>query len=84
VQTTLVSQPPKLLDQIRNKLRVKHYAIRTEEQYLHWIKRYILFHGKLRHPGDMGAARMEAFLTDLAVAGKVSASTQIASDITLR
>ena len=70
-----VVQPPKLLDQIRNKLRVKHYAIRTEEQYLHWIKRYILFHGK-RHPKDMGAAQIEAFLTNLAVAGKVSASTQ--------
>jgi integron integrase len=69
------AQPPKLLDQIRNKLRVKHYAIRTEEQYLHWIKRFILFHGK-RHPKDMGAAQIEAFLTNLAVAGKVSASTQ--------
>ncbi len=54
---------------------MKHYAIRTEEQYLHWIKRHILFHGK-RHPKDMGAAQMEAFLTNLAVVGKVSASTQ--------
>ena len=61
---------------------MKHYAIRTEEQYLHWIKRYILFHGK-RHPKDMGAPQMEAFLKNLAVAGKVSAATQIASDITL-
>ena len=83
MHTTPTAQPPKLLDQIRNKLRVKHYAIRTEEQYLHWIKRYILFHGK-RHPKDMGAAQIEAFLTNLAVAGKVSASTQIASDISLR
>ena len=83
MHTAPAAQPPKLLDQIRNKLRVKHYAIRTEEQYLHWIKRYILFHGK-RHPKDMGAAQIEAFLTHLAVAGKVSASTQIASDITLR
>ena len=83
MQITPTAQPPKLLDQIRNKLRVKHYAIRTEEQYLHWIKRYILFHGK-RHPKDMGAAQIEAFLTNLAEAEKVSASTRIASDITLR
>jgi integron integrase len=75
MHTTPTAQPPKLLDQIRNKLRVKHYAIRTEEQYLHWIKRFILFHGK-RHPKDMGAAQIEAFLTNLAVIGKVSASTQ--------
>ena len=75
MHTTPTAQPPKLLDQIRDKLRVKHYAIRTEEQYLHWIKRYILFHGK-RHPKDMGAPQMEAFLTNLAVADKVSASTQ--------
>jgi Phage integrase, N-terminal SAM-like domain len=77
------AQPPKSLDQIRNKLRVKHYAIPTEEQYLHWIKRFILFHGK-RHPKDMGGEQIEVFLTNLVVAGKVSASTQIASDITLR
>ena len=56
IENTPIVQPPKLLDQIRNKLRVKHYAIRTEEQYLHWIKRFILFHGK-RPPKDMGAAR---------------------------
>ena len=83
MHTAPTAQPPKLLDLIRNKLRVKHYAIRTEEQYLHWIKRYILFHGK-RHPKDMGAAQIDAFLTNLAVAGKVSASARIASDITLR
>ncbi len=83
MENTPVTQPPKLLDQIRNKWRVKHYAIRAEEQYLQWIKRDILFHGK-RHPKDMGAAQIEALLTNLAVAGKVSASTQIASDISLR
>jgi len=66
---------PKLLDQVRGKLRVKHYSIRTEEQYLHWIKRFILFHDK-RHPRDMGAGEVEGFLTDLAVRGKVAASTQ--------
>jgi integron integrase len=54
---------------------VKHYSIRTEDQYLHWIKRFILFHDK-RHPRDMGAGEVEGFLTDLAVRGKVAASTQ--------
>ena len=83
MENTPSAQSYKSLDQIRNKLRVKHYAIRTEVQYLHWIKPYILFHGK-RHPKDMGAAKIEAFLTNLAVAGKVSASTRIAADITLR
>jgi integron integrase len=67
--------PPKLLDQVRDKIRVKHYSIRTETQYLQWIKRFILFHGK-RHPKDMGAAEVEAFLSHLAVEGNVSASTQ--------
>jgi len=68
-------KPPKLLDQVRDKLRVKHYSIRTEQTYVDWIKRFIFFHGK-RHPKDMGARDVEAFLTHLAVAGKVSASTQ--------
>jgi integron integrase len=67
--------PPKLLDQVRDKLRVKHYSIRTEHTYVDWIKRYIYFHGK-RHPKDMEARDIEAFLTHLAVVGKVSASTQ--------
>ena len=70
-----IEKPPKLLDQVRDKLRVKHYSIRTEQVYLDWIKRYILFHDK-QHPKDMGAADVEAFLTHLAVAGKVAASTQ--------
>jgi integron integrase len=64
-----------LLDQVRDKLRVKHYAIRTEQSYVDWIKRYIYFHGKT-HPKDLDAQDVEAFLTHLAVAGKVSASTQ--------
>lgn len=68
-------RPPKLLDQVRDKLRVKHYSIRTEQAYSDWIKRYIFFHDK-RHPQDMGAQDIEAFLTHLAVVGKVSASTQ--------
>ncbi|HET7833862.1 MAG TPA: integron integrase [Gallionella sp.] len=66
---------PKLLDQVRGKIRLKHYSIRTEQSYVDWIKRYILFHGK-HHPKDMGAQQVEAFLTHLAVAGRVAASTQ--------
>jgi len=54
---------------------VRHYSIRTEQAYVHWVKRYIIFHGK-RHPGDMGPNEIERFLTWLAVQGKVSASTQ--------
>ena len=69
------TQPPKLLDRVRDRARVKHYSIRTEKVYVDWIKRFILFHGK-KHPEKMGAAEVEAFLSHLAVAGKVSASTQ--------
>jgi integron integrase len=68
-------QPKKLLDQVRDVLRVKHYSIRTEQAYVDWITRYILFHAK-RHPKDMGAPEIEAFLTHLAVEGNVAASTQ--------
>ena len=67
--------PPKLLDQVRDRLRAKHYSIRTETQYFQWIKRFILFHGK-RHPREMGAVEVEAFLTHLAVEGRVAAATQ--------
>lgn len=67
--------PPKLLDQVRAKIRMKHYSIRTEQAYTDWIRRYILHFGK-RHPLDMGASEIEQFLTHLAVHGKVSASTQ--------
>jgi len=65
----------KLLDQVRDALRVKHYAYRTEKAYIFWIRRYILFHGK-RHPKDMGVKEIQAFLTHLAVNRNVSASTQ--------
>lgn len=47
---------PKLLDQVRGKIRLKHYSVRTEQSYLDWIKRFILFHGK-RHPEGMGRRR---------------------------
>lgn len=74
--TKVIPNPKaKLLDQVREVLRVKHYAIRTEEVYILWIKRYILFHQK-RHPREMRAAEVQAFLSDLAVNQKVSASTQ--------
>jgi integron integrase len=70
-----MSQPPKLLDQMRDKLRLKHYAYKTEKSYLQWVKRYILFHQK-RHPKDMGTIEIEAFLTHLATDLHVAASTQ--------
>ncbi|MBS0291549.1 MAG: integron integrase [Proteobacteria bacterium] len=60
---------------MRVHLRTRHYSIRTEEAYLDWARRFILFHGK-RHPQDMGAAEVEAFLSHLAVDRQVSASTQ--------
>src|SRR2546423_11516308 len=66
---------PRLLDRVREVLRRKHYSIRTEEAYVGWIKRFILFHGK-RHPQEMGLPEVEAFLTDLAVQQGVAASTQ--------
>lgn len=66
---------PKLLDQVRDRIRRKGYSIRTEKSYAHWIKRFVLFHGK-RHPREMGAAEVEAFLTHLAVEGNVAAATQ--------
>jgi len=72
---TLPEKPPKLLDQVRAKIRLKHYSIRTEQAYTDWIKRFILHFGK-RHPRDLGASEVEQFLTHLAVNGKVAASTQ--------
>ena len=63
------------LNQVRERLQRLNYSIRTEESYLNWIKRYILFHNK-RHPAELGRADMEAFLTDWVVRGRVSASTQ--------
>ncbi len=65
----------KLLDEVRNTLRVHHYAMKTEKSYVQWIKRFILFHKK-KHPSDMGKVEVEAFLTWLAVSRKVAPSTQ--------
>jgi integron integrase len=66
---------PRLLEQVRDCLRLKRYSIRTEQQYVQWIKRFILFHGK-RHPLELGGREVELFLTHLAIVGKVAASTQ--------
>ena len=67
--------PPKLLEQVRRRIRRVGLSIRTEDVYVAWIRRYILANDK-RHPRDMGAYEIERFLTDLAVRGKVAASTQ--------
>lgn len=66
---------PKLLDQVRHAIRVKHLSYRTEQTYIHWIKRYILFHN-MKNPADMSEPDVNQFLTHLAVKAKVSASTQ--------
>ena len=66
---------PKLLDQVRNVIRRKHYSIRTEQAYIDWIKRFIIYHGK-RHPGEMAEAEVAEFLTHLARDLNVAASTQ--------
>ena len=68
-------KPPKLLDQLRDRLRIKHYSLRTEQAYIQWVKRYIHFHNT-RHPTEMGKPELEAFLTFLAVERKVASATQ--------
>ena len=68
-------KPAKLLERMREALWLHHYAYRTEQSYLDWARRYILFHGK-RHPADLGAGEIGAFLTHLAAERHVSASTQ--------
>lgn len=66
---------PRLLDRVRNALRTRHYRPRTEDTYVGWVKRFILFHNK-RHPAELGERDISAFLTHLAVEKHVSASTQ--------
>ena len=66
---------PKLLDQVRQAIRTRHYSDRTEKAYAHWIKRYIFFHNK-RHPDEMAEAEISQFFSCLAMDGRVSASTQ--------
>ena len=63
-------RPKKLLDQVRDAVRLKHYSYRTEQTYVQWIRRYILFHGK-RHPQEMGVPEIAAFLTHPAFVGCV-------------
>ena len=70
-----IPHSPRLLEQVVDRMRVKHYSLRTEKTYVGWIKRFIWFHGK-RHPKEMGASEVEAFLSHLAVDRSVSASTQ--------
>lgn len=67
--------PPKLLDRMKTQLRLKHYSKRTEEAYIMWARRFILFHQK-RHPEEMGVPEIEQFLSHLAVVDRVAASTQ--------
>jgi integron integrase len=71
----IVPQPKKLMDQVREALRTKHYAYRTEQTYVDWIKRYIIFHKK-RHPKDMGVNEIREFIGHLATERKVATSTQ--------
>lgn len=66
---------PKLLEQVRSLIRLRHYSIRTETAYLYWIKHYILFHNK-RHPSELGERHLTQFLSHLAIDRKVAASTQ--------
>ncbi|WAL59111.1 phage integrase N-terminal SAM-like domain-containing protein [Thermocoleostomius sinensis] len=71
----LEPRPRKLLDQVRDAIRVKHYSYSTEKTYVYWIRRFILFHHK-RHPNEMGAPEVTQFLTHLAVTEQVAAATQ--------
>jgi len=74
--TSFPSAPkPRLLDQVRQAIRTRHYSYRTEKAYVHWIKRFIFYHNK-RHPAEMGEAEIAAFLSSLASESHVSASTQ--------
>jgi integron integrase len=70
-----MEKEPRLLDRVRASIRTKHYSIRTEQAYVDWIRRFILFHDK-RHPIEMGKSEIERFLSHLAVNRNVAASTQ--------
>ncbi|MCB1850468.1 MAG: integron integrase [Gammaproteobacteria bacterium] len=69
------NHPSPFLEQVRSKIRLKHYSIRTEQAYVFWIRRFILYHGK-RHPADLGESEVSSFLSHLAVDRNVAASTQ--------
>ena len=68
-------QQPRLLTRLREAIRVRHYSYQTEKAYVHWVRRYIRFHG-LRHPDSLSGDQVRSFLTHLAVEKGVSASTQ--------
>ena len=73
-----VLQSTRLLDQVRERIWYLHYSLATEKIYLHWVRFFVLWHGRtarMTHPRDMGAKEVESFLTMLAVERKVSAST---------
>src|SRR3546814_13172394 len=74
-ETSATARPPRLLEQVRDRCRLKHYSLRTERVYLYWIRRFILANSK-RHPRDMGVVEVEAFLSSLATRDDVAASTQ--------
>ncbi len=69
------TDPPRLLTRVRQAIRLRHYSYRTEQAYVDWVKRFVIFHGK-RHPAEMGAAEVEAFLSHLATERGVASSTQ--------
>src|SRR5438132_7311179 len=73
--TASAPRPQKLLDRVRSDIRLRHYSPRTEEAYVGWIRRFVIFHRK-RHSREMGDAQVRQFLTDLAEKQNVSASTQ--------
>jgi len=66
-------RPPRLLDPLRDRIRLKHYSLRTEQTYAHWVRRFMLFQGK-GHPRELGAREVEAFLTRLAAERRFTAS----------
>ena len=68
---TVSTKTPKLLDRMRQVMRVKHYSLRTEKSYVYWVRRYIFFHNK-RHPQEMGEKEVQSFLTYRAVDQRVS------------
>ena len=71
---TSAASRPRLLDQVRERIRYRHYSIRTEKAYVEWVRQFILFHGK-RHPEDMGADEVRRFLAYLAAERNVAAAT---------
>ena len=69
------ARPPRLLDQVRTAVRVRGFSLSTERTYVQWVRRFILWHGK-RHPREMGAAEVQAYLNHLATDANVASSTQ--------